>query len=156
MPSLPAALFPAQLQGKDGMVDTATALEGKKYVMIYFSAHWCPPCRGFTPKLADMYKQAAAEKQIEVIFASSDRDEAGFQGYYNEMPWLAVPFSDRDKKEELSKKYGVRGIPMLIVLNSNGDLETAEGRAKCSEYFGASSSGGGGGGQKKSGGCNIQ
>ena len=34
------------------------ALNGKKTVALYFSAHWCPPCRGFTPQLAGWYKQA--------------------------------------------------------------------------------------------------
>ena len=27
-----------------------------KLVGVYFSAHWCPPCRGFTPVLANHYK----------------------------------------------------------------------------------------------------
>ena len=25
---------------------------------LYFSAHWCPPCRQFTPLLARAYSQA--------------------------------------------------------------------------------------------------
>ncbi len=29
---------------------------------IYFSAHWCPPCRGFTPILAKFYKFANEKK----------------------------------------------------------------------------------------------
>ena len=28
---------------------------------IYFSAHWCPPCRGFTPKLASVYNEIKEE-----------------------------------------------------------------------------------------------
>merc|ERR1712110_541325 len=31
------------------------AIAGKT-LGIYFSAHWCPPCRGFTPTLAKHYK----------------------------------------------------------------------------------------------------
>lgn len=122
-------------------------LEGKKIIMIYFSAHWCPPCRAFTPQLAAKYKAAAAEKGIEIVFVSSDRDEASFREYFNEMPWTAVPFSARDIKNKLSQKYGVQGIPTLVVLDENGELLTTNGRGQLNKYFG----GGGGGG----GGCTI-
>jgi nucleoredoxin len=69
---------------------------------IYFSAHWCPPCRGFTPVLADCYKKLAEKNagkkfRFEVVFVSSDRDQESFDGYYSEMPWCAIPFSDSDR-----------------------------------------------------------
>mmetsp|Transcript_119915 Transcript_119915/g.274753 ORF Transcript_119915/g.274753 Transcript_119915/m.274753 type:complete len:81 (-) Transcript_119915:67-309(-) len=41
------------LVGQDGNVDTSS-LDGKT-IGLYFSAHWCPPCRGFTPKLTESY-----------------------------------------------------------------------------------------------------
>eukprot|EP00933_Yihiella_yeosuensis_P043135 TRINITY_DN3787_c0_g2_i1.p1 TRINITY_DN3787_c0_g2~~TRINITY_DN3787_c0_g2_i1.p1 ORF type:complete len:139 (+),score=30.91 TRINITY_DN3787_c0_g2_i1:89-505(+) len=130
-------LFGEELTGKDGVVKTSDALAGKAHVMVYFSAHWCPPCRGFTPQLAEAYTKSAADKNIEVVFISSDRDEAGFAEYFGEMPWLALPFADRDRKGKLAEKFGVRGIPMLVVLSPEGELVTTEGRGQVAEYFGA-------------------
>ena len=106
------ALFGDTLQKGKETVATSSALDGKTAVGIYFSAHWCGPCRGFTPKLAEAYKGlVAAGKSLEIVFVSSDRDEKSFEEYYAEQPWLALPYSERSLKAKLSKKYKVRGIP---------------------------------------------
>jgi nucleoredoxin len=121
------ALFGPTLVTKSGSGSTDELLRGKT-IGIYFSAHWCPPCRGFTPKLAEMYKSTFQAKGLEIVFASSDKDEGAFNEYYADMPWLALPYSNRELKETLSKKYKVRGIPSFVILDSDGNTITTEGR----------------------------
>jgi len=112
-------------------VTMEAAMEGKKVIGFYFSAHWCPPCRGFTPVLAEAYTKSLKDKGMEIIFCSSDRDEASFKEYFGEMPWLALPFSDRKRKEALSRKFKVSGIPTLVLVNAeDGTLITEDGRTK--------------------------
>jgi len=102
---------------KDGSKVTVASLKGK-YIAIYFSAHWCPPCRGFTPDLVKTYNKLIADgKPFEIVFASSDRSKEDFDEYFSEMPWLALPFDDREKKETLSNLFEVSGIPTLIMLD---------------------------------------
>jgi len=100
-----------------------------KPIGLYFSAHWCPPCRGFTPKLAEYYKNGLKDK-MEIIFVSSDRDEASFNEYHGEMPWPALPYSKRKEKDLLSKNMGVQGIPTFAVMNPDGTVITTDGRSK--------------------------
>jgi nucleoredoxin len=121
-------LFGAKLVSKDGEVSTEDALAGKSAVGIYFSAHWCPPCRGFTPKLAQMYEDNFKSKGMEIVFVSSDRDETSFREYFAEMPWLALPFSERELKAGLSTKYKVSGIPSFVILGPDGSTITTDGR----------------------------
>jgi len=122
-------MFGSTLSKGESSVTTAEALKGKK-VAIYFSAHWCPPCRGFTPKLAERYKELVGKgENFEIVFVSSDRDEESFKEYYASMPWLALPFAERDTKAKLSKKFKVSGIPALIILDEQGELINKEGRS---------------------------
>jgi len=97
-------------------IPLADALGGKEFILLYASAHWCGPCRQFTPMLANWYKALDANKSAEVVFLSCDRDEAGFQSYYKDMPWLSVPFDD-DAREQLLAHIRVQGIPRLVVLD---------------------------------------
>jgi len=104
------------VNGKKEKVQVSTIAGSGKVVGIYFSAHWCPPCRGFTPQLAEFYKKM--KDRLEVVFVSSDKDEDQWAEYFADMPWLALPFSDRQRKNVISEKYGVRGIPTLVLLDS--------------------------------------
>lgn len=96
-----------------------------KITAVYFSAHWCPPCRRFTPELVQAYEELKKDKTLndsfEIVFVSSDQTEAAFKEYFSDMPWLALPFSKRNEKDQLSEQFGVNGIPTLVVIsNTNG------------------------------------
>ena len=101
-----------------------------KIIGLYFTAHWCPPCRTFTPKLISLYKAANSQyKTIEIVFVSFDRDSETMNNYFEEMPWAAVPYSEAALRDELGDRYGVTGIPALIVFNSNGEVVSLDGRS---------------------------
>mmetsp|Transcript_60810 Transcript_60810/g.130700 ORF Transcript_60810/g.130700 Transcript_60810/m.130700 type:complete len:187 (+) Transcript_60810:78-638(+) len=103
-----------------------------KTVALYFSAHWCPPCRGFTPVLRQFYEHLKQSGEpIEIIFVSGDRDEAGFKEYFHNEhgDWLAVDYGAEKERMNLNKEYGVTGIPSLIVVDSNGKaIDSIDGR----------------------------
>jgi len=74
---------------KTGITDSSFMKKG--YVIcLYFSAHWCPPCKSFTPILANFYKEINRDKKrLEIIFMSMDKTEQEFKNYFSTMPWLA-------------------------------------------------------------------
>lgn len=125
-----ADLFGESLLNGTKTVKTADHLKGKTHVMIYFSAHWCPPCRGFTPSFAKWYKtfmKTEKGKKTEVVFKSWDRDESSYNSYFKTMPWTAIPYTAEE--DPLGPKFGVNGIPMIVVLDSKGEVVTKKGRA---------------------------
>merc|ERR1719223_193776 len=87
------------------------AIEGK-YLGLYFSASWCPPCRAFTPHLAQMVETLRKTRDdFEFIFLSGDNDEPAFTEYYKKMPFLALPYKNLAKQyEPLSSYFDVEGI----------------------------------------------
>jgi thiol-disulfide isomerase/thioredoxin len=87
-------LFKVDAGGKMVPVDVKD-LEGK-VVGLYFSASWCPPCKRFTPVLAEAYKHLQKDgKPFEVVFVSLDNDPNAYANYLRAMPWLAVPYGTK-------------------------------------------------------------
>ncbi len=107
--------------GQKLSADRLSHIASSQYVLVYFSAHWCPPCRAFTPKLVEFYN-ANKSPNLDLIFVSSDESEAKQTEYMNEtsMPWSAVQFSEI-KGSPLQPLCGP-GIPCLVLLDAEGKV----------------------------------
>ena len=122
--------FDGHLVDHSGNKVELSKVTNKKLVGLYFSAHWCPPCRGFTPILSEFYNtvKASHPDELEIIFVSSDKDEKSFKEYFGEMPWISLEFGNA-LKGTLGQEFGVNGIPFFVILKADGTLVTKEGRA---------------------------
>jgi nucleoredoxin len=110
-------------------ISADSALEGKDIVLFYFSAHWCPPCRQFTPMLKDFYEVTVfmftvytqytvrymmmlqEVEGLEIVFISSDRSPEDMTSYMKEShgDWLAVPHNST-VANDLKQKYGDKNL----------------------------------------------
>lgn len=112
---------------KSGSKVLVSELVGKN-ILLYFSAHWCPPCRAFLPKLVKAYNEIKEkDNAFEIIFISSDRDQSSFDEFFAGMPWLALPFGDK-RKSFLARKFKIQGIPAAVAIGPNGRTVTKEAR----------------------------
>ncbi|KAG7158622.1 Nucleoredoxin-like [Homarus americanus] len=117
-------------QGQQVSYDTVK----DSYKGLYFSAHWCPPCRAFTPQLVTAYEKINnKEHTFQIIFISSDRSEESWQTYHSTMPWLSMAWEEKDARHELASSLEVKGIPTLVILGPDNSIITIDGRTELSE-----------------------
>jgi nucleoredoxin len=132
-PEPPASLsdlFGSVLFRADGSSVGIAAVEGKPVIGIYFAARSCPACGGFTPLLSSTYNELQqAAKSFEVVLVSFEDSSQSMLNYMtdNAMPWLAVPCGG-EKATALSRRYDVRWIPTLIVIDGEGNTISMNGR----------------------------
>ena len=99
-------------------------LASKQIYGLYFSAHWCGPCRKFTPQLVAYYNQIARDHpEFEIIFVSADKSADGMATYMREsgMPWPAIEYSKLANVPAL-QKYAGKGIPDLVIVDASGKV----------------------------------
>lgn len=120
------------MNGKTEMKPVAEVLRNTKLVGLYFSAHWCDPCKAFTPLLAETYEKLNAGpkgKVLEVVFISSDHNEPEFDEYFRTMPWLAIPYKDnKEALVGLQSKLCASGIPSLLIVDASAVTSGSEMR----------------------------
>jgi len=96
------------------MGEADVAFANKDLILYYFSAHWCPPCRGFTPILKDFYQEVSED--LEIVFVSADQSSEDMFSYMKEShgDWVAVEH-ESELSKQLDEKFQVEGIPTLVV-----------------------------------------
>ena len=63
------------------------------------------------------------EKQVEIIYISSDLDEEGFDSSIKKMPWKAIPYTNNIIRTRLIEFAQVTEIPRICLLDSNGNMK---------------------------------
>ncbi|OGK11730.1 MAG: hypothetical protein A2Y63_00230 [Candidatus Riflebacteria bacterium RBG_13_59_9] len=88
-----------------------------KPLMVNFWGVNCPPCRAEFPEFVEFYKKNKAEGlEIVTLNVDSSLDKQRDFLKQQEMPWVLG--TDQDGK--LFRKWGYRGIPTTIFVDSGG------------------------------------
>ena len=91
----------------NGIEDSTENALANKIIGLYFSAKWCPPCREFTPKLAEIHQELVFKRktEFEIVFISFDKSEEEMFAYMKELHgnWWALKYDSLLK--ELSIKF---------------------------------------------------
>lgn len=120
-------ILPDKLLDAKGKKIEASSLEGKT-IGLYFSAHWCPPCRAFTPTLVE-FRNRHVEDDFEVVFVSFDRSNTDKQNYIRKtgMEWPSIKGAGNRATNQLAERFDVPGFPTLVILDPSGKIVTLEG-----------------------------
>ena len=107
-------------------------LVSRHRIPVWPLAGWCPPCRHFSPVLAEYARKHADD--FVVVFMSGDRSADEMRAYVGGSdggkgkPFLAVPFEKQDIRNRLSSSCGIYSIPTLVIFDENGIQLTKDGR----------------------------
>jgi len=111
-------LLPETYLQNDGTICSMRELD-YKYIMLYFCARWCPPCRTFTPLLNEFYLTLKKSRSdFEILFVSYDNDKQDFSDFFDEMTFCALPYNKpgSEMTSKIANKLGVDNIPTLVML----------------------------------------
>eukprot|EP01059_Diplonema_ambulator_P012427 TRINITY_DN2273_c2_g1_i1.p1 TRINITY_DN2273_c2_g1~~TRINITY_DN2273_c2_g1_i1.p1 ORF type:complete len:166 (+),score=27.41 TRINITY_DN2273_c2_g1_i1:13-510(+) len=113
----------------DSVCTVGSLMEENTVIGLFYGARLCAACRDAMGKLAQCYNQLAVKNHLmlEIVFISSDKDEADFKEFTRTMPWYSVQYKG-PARAVLQEAFKVSLMPTIIFLNACGDVLTRDGR----------------------------
>lgn len=102
--------------------------DSSKYNLIVFSASWCGPCHRLIPVLKSIYQDL--NKDLIITYVSVDdvytSDTWKQLMKKEEIPWRSL--MSKDKQKEVHVRYGIRTIPLIILVAPDMTMEVLDVR----------------------------
>ena len=94
-----------------------------KYVLLDFWATWCGPCVRQTPALKRLFDRFGGDDGFVIIGLSLDKNVEEPRKYVdkNRLGWVHGFLGDW-AKTDIPTRYGVSGIPALILIGPDGKI----------------------------------
>lgn len=130
----------SQLDLRENPIDISfTAVDGSsvdladlrgKVVLLDFWATWCPPCVEEAPALVETYRKFK-DRGFTIVGISLDQDKSALEGFTAEhgMEWPQF-FDGKGWDNELAKRFKIRSVPTLWLLDRAGRLADASPRGR--------------------------
>lgn len=94
-----------------------------EHILLFFAAHWSPPCMSIIGFLKDFYTAANQEKvSVEIIQISCDFNNKEFDAICENIGWAFIPFEKLGVREIITRHYDVVGIPTIILIDKQGSV----------------------------------
>jgi thiol-disulfide isomerase/thioredoxin len=120
-PTLAVGSVPFDELGKDIDGNKVTISEHHgKVVIVSFWASWCGPCRKELPILANVAKKVGPE-HLKVISINFKDEQRNFRIVADALKTLPITIL-RDANGKASRRFDVRGIPRLIIIDRDGKV----------------------------------
>jgi len=96
-----------------------SSIVGQKLVLLNFWTTWCPYCVKEIPDLKSLYEKYNEDglEIISVNIGENEKDVAKFISV-REVKYKVL----LDKRGQVARSYGVRGIPTNFLIGSNGEI----------------------------------
>ena len=121
-PGTPAPDF--KMKTPDGKNFQFAKFAKGKTVVLDFWASWCPDCRKDAPEVVRMY-EAYKQYGIEFIGISMDTDVEAWKSAIEKygITYPQVSELKKFKDTDISKAYGVKWIPSMVVVGPDGQVK---------------------------------
>ena len=90
-----------------------------KVVFLDFWASWCPPCRNSIPAIKNLHKKYAGNADVVILGINVGENSKAVESFMkkNNMEYTILYGSN-----EVSKKYGISGIPAFFIIDQKGNI----------------------------------
>jgi len=100
-----------------------------KYVLVKFTATWCPPCQRAIPGMLELYEKYR-DKEFEIVSVFIRQDErdpvATVRNFVRErgLPWiiLSEALTARAGQPLQRETFGIQGVPTFFLLDKEGEI----------------------------------
>lgn len=108
------------LQTHDGKELTLSSLKGKRGVVLVFFATWCPPCMAEVPHVKQ-FVESTRDRNVLVYGVNLQQPKRVVESFVRDREVNYRILLDSDGK--VAKAYGVKGIPTIIGIDANGEVQ---------------------------------